>query len=58
MLINYEGSYDQEVFPKVGCRGHQVNFFVTVEAKKLDSVESYSDEFRNWRLHGGWENPC
>ena len=35
VLINYEGSYDQEVFPHVGCRSPQLNFFVTAEAKNL-----------------------
>ena len=35
VLINYEGSYDQEVFPHVGCRGPQLDFFVTAEAKNL-----------------------
>ena len=35
VLINYEGSYDQEVFPHVGCRGPQLDFFITAEAKNL-----------------------
>ena len=35
VLINYEGSYDQEVFPHAGCRGPQQDFFVTAEAKNL-----------------------
>jgi len=35
VLIIYEGSYDQEVFPHVGCRGPQLDFFVTAEAKNL-----------------------
>ena len=35
VLINYEGSYDQEVFPHVACRGPQLDFFVTAEAKNL-----------------------
>ena len=33
VLINYEGSFDQEVFPHVGCRGPQFDFFVTAENK-------------------------
>ena len=33
VLINYEGSFDQEVFPHVGCRGPQLDFFVTAENK-------------------------
>ena len=33
ILINYEGAYDQEVFPHVGCRGPQLDFFVTAENK-------------------------
>ena len=33
VLINYTGSFDQEVFPHVGCRGHQLDFFVTAENK-------------------------
>ena len=35
VLINYEGSYDQEVFPHVRCRGPQLDFFITAEAKSL-----------------------
>ena len=35
VLINYEGSYDQEVFPHVGCRGPQLDFFVSAESKNL-----------------------
>ena len=34
-MINYEGSYDQEVFPHVGCRGSQLDFFVAAESKNL-----------------------
>ena len=34
-MFNYEGSFDQEVFPHVGCRGPQLDFFVTAEAKNL-----------------------
>jgi len=33
VLINYEGAYDQEAFPHVGCRGPQLDFFVTAENK-------------------------
>ena len=34
VLINYEGSFDQEVFPHVvGCRGPQLDFFVTSDIK-------------------------
>ena len=32
-MINYEGSFDQEVFPHVSCRGPQLDFFVTAETK-------------------------
>ena len=32
-MINYEGSFDQEVFPHVGCRGPELDFFVTAENK-------------------------
>ena len=35
VLINYEGSDQQEVFPHVGCRGPQLIFFVTAKAKNL-----------------------
>ena len=35
VMINYEGSYDQEVFPQVGRRGPQLDFFVDAEAKNL-----------------------
>ena len=31
VLINYEGSFDQEVFSPEGCRGPQLDFFVTTE---------------------------
>ena len=33
VLIIHEGSLDQEVFPRVGCRGPQMEFFVTVDSK-------------------------
>lgn len=33
VLINYEGSFDQEVFPHVGCRGPQLDFFITADNK-------------------------
>ena len=33
VLINYKGSFDQEVFPHVGCLGPQLDFFVTAENK-------------------------
>ena len=35
VLINYEGSYDQDVFPHVGCRGPQLDFFISAESKNL-----------------------
>ena len=35
VMINYEGAYDQEVFPHVGCRGPQLDFFAAAEAKNL-----------------------
>ena len=35
VLINYEVSYDQEVFPQLGCRGPQLDFFITAEEKNL-----------------------
>ena len=35
VMINYEGAYNQEIFPHVGCRGPQLDFFVAAEAKKL-----------------------
>ena len=35
VLINYEGSHDQEVFPQVGCRGPQLDFVVTSDSRKL-----------------------
>ena len=33
VLIIYEGSFDQVVFPHVGCRGPQLDFFVTSDNK-------------------------
>ena len=35
VLINYEGSHDQEVFPQVGCRGPQFDFVVTSYNRNL-----------------------
>ena len=35
VLINYEGSHDQEVFPQVGCRGAQLDFVVTSDNRNL-----------------------
>ena len=34
-MIKYEGAYNQEVFPHVGCCGPQMDFFVAAEAKNL-----------------------
>ena len=34
-MNNYEGAYDQEVLPHVGCRRPQLDFFVAAEAKNL-----------------------
>ena len=33
VLINYKGSFDQEMFPFVGCRGSQMDFVVSGENK-------------------------
>ena len=33
VLIKYEGSFDQDVFPHMGCRVPQLDFFVTAENK-------------------------
>ena len=35
VLIHYEGSYDQEVFPHVGCRGPQLDFFLFLQNQKF-----------------------
>ena len=35
VLTNYKGSYDQEVFPHVGCSCPQLEFFIAAEAKSL-----------------------
>ena len=35
VMINYEGAYNHEVFPHVGCRAPQLDFFVAAEAKNL-----------------------
>ena len=35
MLINYEGSHDQQVFPQVGCRSPQLSFVGTSDSRKL-----------------------
>ena len=35
MLINYEGSHDQEVFPQRGCRWPQLDFVVTSDNRNL-----------------------
>ena len=35
VLIIYESSYDQEVFPHEGCGGPQLDFLVTAEVKNL-----------------------
>ena len=42
VLVNYEGSFDQEFFPHVGCHGPQLDFFVTAENK------NFIDLNRNW----------
>ena len=38
VLTNYEGSFDQEVFPHVGCRGPQLDFFVTSDNKNCNDL--------------------
>ena len=35
LLINYERSHDQVVFPQVGCRGAQLDFVVTSGSRNL-----------------------
>ena len=35
VLINYEGSHNQEVFLQVGCRGPQLDFVVTSDSRNL-----------------------
>ena len=35
VLMNYEGSHDQEVFPQVRCRGPQLDFVVTSDNRNL-----------------------
>ena len=35
VLIIYEGSHNQEVFPQVGCRGPQLDFVVTSDSRNL-----------------------
>ena len=35
VLINYEGSHDQEVFPKVGYRGPQLDFWSQSDNRNL-----------------------
>ena len=57
VLINYEGSYDHEDFPYVGCCGASWTFLLQVKQKKLDWLESYSVECKSWSLHGGREDP-
>ena len=42
VLINYEGSFDQEVFPHVGCRGPQLDFFVTADNKNCIDLNRLS----------------
>ena len=38
VLINYEGSHDQEVFQQVGCRGPQLDFDVTSDSRNLSGL--------------------
>ena len=35
VLINYEGSHDQEVFPQIGYRGPHLDFVVTSDSRNL-----------------------
>ena len=41
VLVNYEGSFDQEVFPHVGCRGPQLDFFCNREKQELYRLEPH-----------------
>ena len=36
VLIKYEGSFDQELFPHLGCRGPQLDFVVSAENKNIN----------------------
>ena len=38
LLINYEGSYDQEGFPHIGCRGPRLEIFITAVAKITNNL--------------------
>ena len=38
VLINYESSYDQEVFPHIGCRGPRLEIFITADAKITNNL--------------------
>ena len=38
VLINYEASFDQEVFPHIGCRGPQLDFFVIADKKNYSDL--------------------
>ena len=42
VLINYEGSHDQEVFPQIGCRGPQLDFVVTSDNRKLVDFNKFT----------------
>ena len=41
VLIKHEGSFDQEVFPHVGCRGPQLDFFVSTENKNCVDLNRF-----------------
>ena len=53
VMINYEGAYDQEVFPHVGCHGPQLDFFVAAEAKNLIDLNRI---VLSGSLSRGWKN--
>ena len=61
VLINYEGSHDQEVFPQVGCRGPQLDFVVTSDNRNLVDLNKIVLDI-DCAIYKGpvhrWENAC
>ena len=58
ILIKYEGSYQQDVFPHVRCWGPQLDIFVTAEAKVMIFLNRFILIVKagTYMRGGGWQN--
>ena len=58
VLINYEGSHDQEVFPQVCCRGRQLDFVVTSDSRNLIDLNKITLDLECAIYHADGKTPA